>query len=332
MTMDGAGFYESHLRCFLLDGRGGGTQFVPGSPPSAEDTSGPFVWLHMWRDAPETAQNLTELGLDSFVIDALLADETRPRCVVHGPGALINLRGVNLSPEAEPEDMVSVRFWVEAHQVIGVWLRPLQSVQTVAEAVIGGHGKAPESPGDLIARIALRLADNAEPVVTALNEHIDDLEDEENGNSTLHTKAALRDLRRKSTVLRRYMMPQRDALSTLEIEDLPWLEARDRSRLREATDRMARLCEDLDAIRDRAQIVQDHFADLRAEQMNQQSLLLSVVAGIFLPLGLITGLLGINVGGIPGTQSSSAFWIVTVGIVVLGVGLYLWVRRRGLFR
>lgn len=46
---------------------------------------------------------------------------------------------------------------------------------------------------------------------------------------------------------------------------------------------------------------------------------LSLVAAIFLPLGLLTGLLGINVGGIPGTESPWAFTVVTCGLVALGL-------------
>ncbi len=96
------------------------------------------------------------------------------------------------------------------------------------------------------------------------------------------------------------MFPQRDALSTLAIEDLPWLSERDRSQLREATDRITRLAEELDAIRERAAVVQDQLVERRAEAMNHNMMILAVVAAVFLPLGLLTGLLGINVGGMPG--------------------------------
>ncbi len=67
--------------------------------------------------------------------------------------------------------------------------------------------------------------------------------------------------------------------------------------------------------------------DLRSEAMNRQMLLLSVVSAIFLPLGFITGLLGINVGGMPGAASPLAFWIVAVLLVALA-GVLLWLFRR----
>lgn len=56
---------------------------------------------------------------------------------------------------------------------------------------------------------------------------------------------------------------------------------------------------------------------------------LSIVDGIFLPLGLLTGLLGVNVGGIPGTENPSAFLVVCVILLVLGglqVAVFKWMR------
>ena len=176
----------------------------------------------------------------------------------------------------------------------------------------------------------LRLADRAEPVVAELNEKVDALEDQLIDGVPPSSRADLADIRRVSIMLRRHMAPQRDALSTFEIEELPWVAAESRSRLREATERVTRLAEELDAIRDRAQVVQDQIMDARAEVMNRQMLILSVVAAIFLPLGLITGLLGINVGGVPGANNRASFWIVTAMLFAIGGLLFWWFRKLGL--
>ncbi|MGB3408653.1 MAG: zinc transporter ZntB [Jannaschia sp.] len=284
-----------------------------------------FVWLLQQGDDAGLRNTLTDLGLDDFVRDALLADETRPRCTVHGDGALVNLRGVNLNAGAEPEDMISARLWVSERRVIGVWRRPLKAVADLFDAM--ARNQAPTSPGDLVARLALRLADRAEPTVAALNETIDGLEEALLDDLTVGARPALAQVRRRAITLRRYMFPLRDALTTLEIEDLNWLTQQDRSRLREAAERVTRMAEELDAIRDRAQVVQDQIMDKRAEVMNRQMLLLSIVAAIFLPLGLLTGLLGINVGGMPGADNPSAFWVVCgllTGAAVMLVILFRW--------
>ena len=289
-----------------------------------DNTSG-FTWVHLRHDRPEVASRLKQFGLDDLVIDALTAEETRPRCTVHGDGAVLNLRGVNLNPGQEPEDMVSVRLWIEQNKVVGVWLRPLRAVRDVFQSI--DRQRAPVSPGDLVAKLALRLADRAEPTVASLNEHLDALEEaiiKESGDST---RSELAHARRAAIVLRRFLFPQRDALTTLQIEDLHWLSSRDRSRLQEAAERVARLAEELDAIRDRAQVVHDQIMEKRADTMNRHMLVLSVVAALFLPLGFLTGLLGVNLGGIPGTDEPWAFEVLCVLLFALIV-LEYWLFRR----
>lgn len=286
-----------------------------------------FLWTHLHRDAPNVEALLEENDCDEFVRDALTADDTRPRCTIHADGAIVILRGIDATPGAEPNDTASVRFWVEGNRVVGVWLRPLQAISDMLDAADNGRG--PSGPGDLIATVALKLADKAEPIVTDLSEQIDDMEERLDEDLPAANRRELADIRRSAIHLRRFMFPQRDALSTLEIENLPFLAEHDRSRIREAASRVTRLAEELDAIRDRAQIVYDEIMDRRSEVMNRNTLLLAIVAAIFLPLGLITGLLGINVAGIPGATSAGAFWIVTAilcGIAVIEILIVRWLR------
>ncbi|NQW10526.1 MAG: zinc transporter ZntB [Alphaproteobacteria bacterium] len=284
-----------------------------------------FRWVHVRRDVADAQGILQRCGLDSFVIEALTAEETRPRCSLHANGAILILRGVNLNPGAEPEDMVSVRLWIEGHQVVGVWVRPLTAVADLLETLRQGRG--PVSPGDLVAKLTARLIDRVEPVVASLNERIDGMEETVLTAVTAALRVELTKVRRTSILLRRYMFPQRDALTTLEIEDLPWLQETDRHRIREAGNRVTRLAEELDAIRERATIIYDEIMNRQSEAMNRHMLTLSIVAAIFLPLSLLTGLLGINVGGIPGGDSPWGFTLVTVALLILG-GLQYWAIRK----
>ena len=308
---------------------GEATSVRVGSGPHHLDMHAPgYVWLHVDTAQAGARDWLEAAGLEPLVLRALLAPETRPRCTLHGDGVLMNLRGVNLNPGDEVEDMISLRMWITEKLVVSVQLRKLHAVADVQAGFERGQGA--EHPAELVARLALRLADRAEPVVAELNEKVDVLEDQLIDGLPPSSRSDLADVRRVSIMLRRHMAPQRDALSTFEIEELPWIAAENRSRLREATERVTRLAEELDAIRDRAQVVQDQIMDARAEVMNRQMLVLSVVAAIFLPLGLITGLLGINVGGVPGADSRASFWIVTVMLFVIGGLLFWWFRKLGL--
>ncbi len=313
---------------YMLDGRGHALADDPlnqSNDGKSKPVRGAFQWQHFLRNDERTRPELLALAGDQFVVDALTAAETRPRCTVHGDGALLILRGINIEHGAQPEDMVSIRLWITEGRVLSVGQRPLKALNDLISAM--ARDQAPKSPGDLVAKLALRLVDEVEPLVADINSQIDDLEEKVLDAVAETSRGSLADIRRTSIVLRRYMLPQRDALTTLLIEDLAWLKERDRSRLREASERVTRLGEDLDAIRDRSQVVHDQLMDKRAETMNKQMLVLSIVAALFLPLGLLTGLLGINVGGMPGVDNPYAFSIVCALLLAVG-GFQFWLFKK----
>src|SRR5690606_23245030 len=141
-------------------------------------------------------------------------------------------------------------------------------------------------------------------------------------------RAKLAHLRRTLISFRRLIWPQRDVLNTLEIEDLSFFSTRDRVRLREASQRSARLGDELQALSERAVLVHEQILDTRAEQMNRIMLVLTAVTVILMPLTVISGILGMNVAGIPFSDSPYAFWIVSGALAFIGAGLFLLMRSR----
>ena len=79
--------------------------------------------------------------------------------------------------------------------------------------------------------------------------------------------------------------------------------------------------------RERAAVTQDEVNNRLSHQMNRTVYLLTLVATMLLPLNLITGVLGINVGGIPGADNRWGFSIVVALLAALGMTM-LWLLRR----
>lgn len=308
----------------LLDGRGGGTDLDWNGVRRWRPEEG-VLWVHLDGTSEASRRWLgEESGIDPLVGEALVAEETRPRVAIQGRGLLVNLRGVNLNPGAEPDDMVSIRLWLEENRVISVYLRRLRAVEDVRDDVASGRG--PCVAADLLEWIARKLADRMAPVISAIDDRADQLEEAVVDTPGSALRLQLGELRREAIGLRRYIAPQRDALARLVAEQVDLLEPAHRSRLRETAERVTRFVEDLDAARERAQVTQDELSVRLSEQMNRNTYILSVVAAIMLPLSLITGLLGINVGGIPLSQSSWGFLSVTALLVVIAFLLW-WVFR-----
>jgi zinc transporter len=266
-------------------------------------------------------------GLDSLVVESLLEENTRPRCLQMGAGVMLFLRGVNLNPGANPEDMVSIRLWIEPTRVISVRLRRLMSIDDLRRTIESGRG--PKDVGDFIVQLAEHLTRRMADVIGDINDEVDRLQDQvleiESGRLRTH----LTRLRREIIALRRYLAPQRDALNRLTQLRLDWLEDQDLLHLREEADRVARYVEDLDAARERAAVTQEELNNRLAEQMNARMYVLSVVAAIFLPLGFLTGLFGVNVGGIPLAEDPWGFFEISLilGVItLLQILLFRWRR------
>jgi len=313
------------VAAYLLDGNGGGRELDWAGVRAWTPDQG-LMWVHLEQGASETAHWVeTECKLNPVVREALLASETRPRSFAFEDGLLVILRGVNLNPGAVPEDMVGLRMWFQEHLVITVRRRPLMAIVNMREQVAAGSG--PKSAGDFLARIAGLLVERMSPVISDLHDSVDALEEDLEVENSTAIRERIYGFRHQSILLRRYIAPQRDVLSRLQSEPHPWLSPRNKMELREIADRTLRFVEELDEVRERAVLLKDELIALLSEKANRTMYILTVVAAIMLPLSFLTGLLGINVKGVPGAETDWAFIAVCVIMAVIGV-VEIWLFRK----
>lgn len=307
----------SLICAYLLDGEGGGRPLDWPEIRQWKPEDG-VLWVHLDRKGAETRRWLAEdSGVDPIVCHALLEEGVRPRVLPVDGGLLVVLRGVNLNPGADPTDMVGLRLLIDDRRVISLRHYRLMAINDIREAIDRGQG--PKNTGDLLVAAAGGLVERMGPVIAEIDEHIDTLEDQVLRSHSTALRSALAEVRHQAIALRRYLAPQRDVVSRLPMERVKWLDDMQRALLREVADRTMRYVEDLDSGRERAQVVQDELNNRLADQMNRTMYLLTVVAAILLPPSLLTGLLGINVGGMPGVESPWAFATVAVVILVIAV-------------
>ncbi|MDF1846031.1 MAG: zinc transporter ZntB [Parvibaculaceae bacterium] len=294
---------------------------LDGLPSSYAEKETEYQWIRVQNHQPsDDGEVFGQLGLSPIVVQGLLAPETQPRLSKLAGGILLVLRGVNTHRNAEPDDMVSVRIWIEPRRIISVQVRHVLSVDEISESCASGD--APTTIGRFVFELIDLMSDKIETMVMKLVEQLDSLEEENLTGGGAAGRTTLSELRRQLIVVRRYVAPQRAALERVSQTDVPPLKDADRLLIREISDQTVRLVDELDAARERATVINDAWVASRAEEMNRNMLVLSIVAAVFLPLGFLTGLLGINVGGLPGAEYPYAFWIVCGASVALAAGLY----------
>jgi len=302
---------------YLLDGEGGAKTLDWEGLEEWKPEQG-SLWLHFDYTNSKAAEWISNRsGLDEISASALLTEESRPRASLIGAGVLVALRGVNLSPGSDPEDMVAMRLWFDERRIISTRKRRLLSESDIMNSFEDKQG--PKTTGEFVADLCDRLISRMEATIEDVEDRVDQMEEEVIASESHALRSKLSEIRREAIMLRRYLAPQREAMMKLQTDKIPWFSDNDRLHLRETTDHLIRYTEDLDSVRDRAAVTQEELVNRLSEQMNMRMYVLSLVAAVFLPLGFLTGLLGINVGGIPGSDKQSAFPIFILFLVVVVV-------------
>ncbi len=275
------------------------------------------IWVHLDR-ASTRAQTWVrhKSGLSPATAEALLAEETRPR-VFHGKTGLTTvIRGTNLNPGQRSEDMVALRIWSDGVRVITLRDQRLQSVRDILAALVD-HGTGPATIAETYVRLIARVNERIGPAIDDIEDQIDDIESNLGDREASETRRAVADIRQKSVILRRYLAPQRAAMGELLADPPAWAGDNWRTSLRETTDQVIGYVEELDQVKERALVIKDDIVNELAEKTNRTLYVLAVVSAIFLPLSFLTGLLGINVGGMPGVDNDNAFWLFSGAVAVL---------------
>ena len=310
---------------YILDGDGGGKTIDWTGVSNWRPSEGP-LWVHLDYSDDKVKQWLqTDSRLGALSCEILMEEDTRPRFINTKEGFLLILRGVNCNPGSDPEDMVALRMSFEENRIITMRQRRVLAVNDIHEAIKAGTG--PKTAVGMLTMVIDRIVDRMGDVIAEIDDLVDELEDTVLTAESYELRSQLAKIRRQSIRLRRYIAPQRDVLARLQNERLEWFSDKVKLRLRELSERTARFVEDLDSARDRAAITQEELNNRLSEQMNKAMYVLSIVAAIFLPLGLLTGLLGINVGGIPGAENKWAFLLVTFLLIMIALMLLGIFRR-----
>ena len=290
--------------------------------------TGQLNWEHLDFTDPDSIRRLRdECGIPALVAEALTTDDSRPRTLEFAQGVLVMLRGVNLNPGADLTDMISVRVWLEKDRVVSTSRRQLRSINTIREAV--GNGEGPRTPGEFLEMLADLLNDYIGEAIEQIESELEEAEDRVNEPGAVAHTSPFSILRRKTARIRRYLGPQREALERVSRITNSVFSPDDQIKLHEQANHLILNLEDVDLVRERALVAQEEFLGIMANEQNTRMLLLSIVAAVFLPLSFLTGLMGMNVAGLPGTENAWSFWILVLMMLALaGVILLIFRHRR----
>ncbi|MFZ5961477.1 zinc transporter ZntB [Thalassococcus sp. BH17M4-6] len=287
-----------------------------------------YRWVHCDLADPDTADWL-DATLPELAAETLQQVETRPRVLAHTGGLIVALRGLNLNAGQTREDMVSIRLWVTETLIVSSRRRRVFAAEELRAEVEAG--KAPPAPGAFLASLCEKLMDKIEENGVALEDILDELEDVLFEDDTAQECRQVPELRRAAIRLGRFLNPQATALHALAEKRSPVLDEDAREDLGEIANRAQRAVEELTAVRERLAALSDHLDMAQNARLSRNSYALSVVAAVFLPMGFLTGLFGVNVAGMPGTDTPMAFALLTLATLAMGGLVWLLLRLLRLY-
>ncbi len=297
---------------------------------AAPASDGGFVWLH-FNLAHTAAEGWLRAhsGLDDSFYEALHegSRSTRIERVLDTLFAVLN--DVTFDFAFEASDVATLWISARSHAVITARRSPLRSVDRLRAAVKRGEHVA--SAAALLDHLLRDQADELQRIARKATDRVDEIEDALLAGRTERLSAELAQLRRMSVRLQRLLAPEPGAFFRMLSNPPPWVTADDRQRLQQASEEFSVVLRDIGALQERIKLLQDESAARVAEENNRSLFTLTMVTVLALPINLVSGLLGMNVGGVPFNQEPLGFWLVLALIAAVTAAIaWLAVRRLGL--
>lgn len=285
------------------------------------------MWLHFNLADGRARRWLTDdAQLPAVALETLL--EAEPR--VHArllPGALTAVLGdLRYDLQNQPEELGILRIYLDQERMITARRYPLRTVDALRRE-LNAQPLDLDTPIALFNRFVETLADTFGTLVADLTDQVDRAEDDILLGHIQDQGTRLGRVRQLVALLRRQVSADRVALSTLPARLPEWCTAHERKALSEAVEHLETVGQDLNLVQERSRLLQEEIAGRFNEATSRNLYLLSTVTTVLLPVTLVAGLFGMNVGGLPWVGDPNGFTWIGLIMLALVVGAVLLVRR-----
>lgn len=288
-----------------------------------------FVWLHINLSHAATLHWLREhAGLGESFFEALTEGSRSARIERDGEALFAVLNDVTFDSTVDAQEVETLWLSVAPRQVISARRRPLRSVDRLRTEV--RRGQVMDNSVDLLDHLLRDQADELQRTLRRTALRLDDIEDDVLAGRYRTHRAELARQRRLTVRLQRLLTPEPGALARVLTRPPGWMQPADVQQLAQANEEFALVLRDIAALQDRIRLMQDESTARMGEDTNRSLFVLTMVTVLALPINLVSGLFGMNVGGVPMAEEDAGFWLMLLVIVAL-TGLIGWalVRRLG---
>lgn len=290
---------------------------------------GEFFWLH-FSLANVAAESWLQqhLTLPDAFYESLHGEASSTHVEQDADSLVAVIHDVLFDFKFDASAIATTSLYIESRLLISARLRPLRSVDQLRAAVRAGE--VFRSPVELLAHLLRDQANVLADILRQSTRRVDQIEDRFLANLVAASRAELGSLRRVLVRLQRLLAPEPAALFRLLNQPPAWITKDDLQDLQQAAEEFSAAVGDSVALAERVKLIQEELVALVNEQTSRTLFVLTVVTVLALPINLVAGLFGMNVGGIPLAEYGHGFLIIVGILLILTAFLAyvaLWRRR-----
>ena len=310
---------------------GGSTQRVERVDPAwLQPGSGVAVWVDLSQPNPEEARILTDVfHFHQLAVEDALSELHHPKVESYGDYLYLILHGIDFSASEHCFRTQDIDFFLGAQYLVTVHPGVSRSIGKVGGACSRDARVLGEGPGMLLYRIIDTMVDNYRPEVDELSARLDELEDEVFEKPNPQLARAILNFKKDISSLRQVVMPQRDAVGRLARREFPLVSEQLAYGFRDVHDHLVRLSDEAMFFQDRITSILDAHLSAVSNQLNQVMKVLTIIATLFMPLTVFTGMYGMNVPlpHLTGGPDAQYWWILAIMLLMSG-GMLAYFRRK----
>ncbi|HEU4939235.1 MAG TPA: magnesium/cobalt transporter CorA [Vicinamibacterales bacterium] len=311
---------------------GGSTQLVDRVDPAwIKPGSGICVWVDLDRPTPDETKVLSDtFHFHQLAIEDALSELHHPKIESYGDYLYVILHGIDFHASEHRFTTKDVDFFLGSQFLVTVHPGVSRSIGKVGVVCSRDSRMLGEGPGMLLYRIVDTMVDNYRPEVDKLSEKLDKLEKEVFEHPNTQLARRILNFKKDISSLRQTVLPQRDVVGRLARREFPLITEQLAYGFRDVHDHLVRLSDEAMFFQDRITSILDAHLSAVSNQLNQVMKVLTIIATLFMPLTVLTGMYGMNVPlpHLPGGEHAQFWWVCGI-MLALSAAMLGFFRKKG---
>jgi magnesium transporter len=293
--------------------------------------SGVWVWVDLSAPTAEEGRILSEVfRFHELAVEDALSEIHHPKVEAYDGYLYLILHGIDFRAAEHCFRTQDVDFFLGEQFLVTVHPGISRTIEGVRDVCARNNLALGEGPAALLHRIVDAMVDHYGPEVDELHERLDALETEIFSRPNPRLARKILDFKSDVGSLRRVVLPQRDVVARLARREFPLVSEALAYRFRDVHDHLVRLMDEALFFQDRVSSLLDAHLSLVSNQLNGVMKVLTIIATIFMPLTVVTGMFGMNVPLplLPGPPDAQFWWVLLLMLLLAGgmLGLFRWQR------